>query len=99
MAFLFRVFINAEVDCVLYLQSGYDKHERLEEDRGALINYIISMNLQKNPASYLYQMKLQFDSWHFAISQQIHVSSSNCYFFPLEFYSSGCSFYFLTVST
>lgn len=60
MTFLFHVFIDAEVDFAQYLQSGYDKHERLEEDRGTLINYIISMNLQKNPASFLYQMKLQF---------------------------------------
>lgn len=85
MAFLFHVFIDTEVDYALYLQSGYDKHERLEEDRGALINYIISMNLQKTPASYLYQMKLQFGSWHFAISQQIMCHRQIAIFFALNF--------------
>lgn len=34
-----HVFIVAELDCMLYLQSGYDKHEGLEEDRGSLVNY------------------------------------------------------------
>jgi hypothetical protein len=52
--FSFQFFMDADVDCVLYLQSGHNKHERLEKDRGSLItNFFFIKESERSPTSYL----------------------------------------------